>query len=220
MLLGLVFVLLLLTSDIKLVKITVSKVPSVWKVKVFTLSTRVWKTVNAGVPFKSLFFRFEVFVDGVIYFSAIDGLYSGVGSNLVISFDLKSEKFGEVCLPERLVHALLLGVVKVNESLGLLEDYVEGGMMLIGVWTRKDGASKTFTQIYTIKVEDSVYHVLGFRNNGEVLMEMMEESELKVYEPFSGHTNGAGINGEQHTFTVCSYMETLLLLNESDSIIH
>ncbi|GKB02636.1 hypothetical protein Tco_0830725, partial [Tanacetum coccineum] len=43
--------------------------------------------------------------------------------------------------------------------------------------------------------------VLGFRNNGEVVMELTDddnykESGIEVYEPLSGHTNGVGINGK------------------------
>ncbi|GJW06937.1 putative pentatricopeptide repeat-containing protein [Tanacetum coccineum] len=41
------------TSDPKLVKTNVDKISSMWDVDVFTLSTRVWKTVYMGAPFKS-----------------------------------------------------------------------------------------------------------------------------------------------------------------------
>ncbi|GKD68939.1 putative pentatricopeptide repeat-containing protein [Tanacetum coccineum] len=112
------------TSDPKLVKISVSyKIHSMWEVDVFTLSTRVWKTVSTGAPFKLCDLTwFHVFVNRVIYFRASDfNFVNQVGSNFIISFDLKSEKLDEVCLPERLVHTRVLDVAKVNESLGLLE---------------------------------------------------------------------------------------------------
>ncbi|GKB35319.1 ribonuclease H-like domain-containing protein [Tanacetum coccineum] len=114
-----------------------------------------------------------VFVDGVIYFHAYDDVFLDVGvrSNFVISFDLKSEKFGEVCLPERLVHTPDLNVTKVNELLGLLEYYDE----VEGKWSDN--------------------WVLGFRNNGEVVMDY-KESRIAVYEPLSGHINDVGINGK------------------------
>ncbi|GKA08930.1 putative pentatricopeptide repeat-containing protein [Tanacetum coccineum] len=193
------------TSDPKLVKINVSKMPSRWEVDVFTLSTRVWKTVYMGAPFKSCdFARFPVFVDGVIYFRAYDDahLYGRVRSNYVITFDLNSEKFGEVCLPKRLVHAPLLAMLKLNESLGLLEYCFEGEMWVCGVWSRKDGANKPFTNIYTVKGKGLCDKVLGLRNNGEVVTEVVddeyyEESGIKVYEPSSGHINGVRINGKR-----------------------
>ena len=210
------------TSDPKLVKITVTKIPSMWEVEVFTLSTRVWKTVYTGAPFKSCDLASpQVFVNGVIYFGAYD-----MRLNIVISFDFKSEKFGEVCLPERLVHAPYLDVAKVNDSLGLLEYYFEGEMSVCGVWTRKDGANKPFNKIYTIRVEGKPLYgrVLGFRNNGEVVIELdddnYKESRIELYEPLSGHISGVGINGNQCTFFVGSYMETLLLLDQTSSIIH
>ncbi|GKD27922.1 zinc finger, CCHC-type containing protein [Tanacetum coccineum] len=153
----------------------------VWGVEVLTLSTCVWKTVHIGTPFISCdLLCSQVFVNGVIYFRAYDG---GSSFNIVISFDFKSEDFGEVCLPERLVHtpSRYLHVAKVNESLGLLEYYNEGDMRVCGVWKREDGANKT--------------------NNGEVVIELTDddgykESGIEVYEPLSGHTNGVGINGK------------------------
>nr|GEY82614.1 hypothetical protein [Tanacetum cinerariifolium] len=217
------------TSDLKLVKIIDDKIFSMWVVEVFTLSTRVWKTVYTGPPFKSCYLTwFQVFLDGVIYFLVYDDVFLVHGSRLnsVISFHLKSEKFGEVCLPERLVHTPDLTVKKVNESLGLLEYYDEGDMKVCGVWSRKDGANNQFTKIYTIKVEGKWLFnwVLGFRSNGEVVMELdadnYKESRIAIYEPLSGHINDVGINGDLCTLYAWSYMETLLLLDEADSIIH
>nr|GEZ22902.1 hypothetical protein [Tanacetum cinerariifolium] len=155
--------------------------------------------------------------NGIIYW------WDGGGS--IISFDLKSEKFGEVCIPRELVRDSIW-LVKVNESLGLLEHNREGEMWVCGVWMRKDGVNKPFTKIYTVKVEGKQFFngVLGFRNNGEVVMEMADDdfrkSQIEVYEPSSGRINSVGISGEHATFFVWSYMETLLLLDESNSIIH
>jgi F-box interacting protein len=205
------------TNDPNLVKINIVRTPSkCWEVQVFTLSSRVWKTVYMGAP-KSVGLNWNhVSVDGVIYWHSYD--------NFIISFDLKSEKFGEVCLPERLV-ITSVEVVKVHESLGLLEYYYEGEMSVCGVWMRKDGVNKPFTKIYTINFEGKSFNrVLGFRNNGEVVMEMADDdskkSQIEVYEPLSGRFNNVGISGKHHKFTVSSYAETLLLLDESNSIIH
>nr|GFB36544.1 hypothetical protein [Tanacetum cinerariifolium] len=160
----------------------------------------------------------HVFVDGIIYWSTRD--------SFILSFDLKSDKFGEVLILERFVRTYGLRVTKVNGSLGLLECNKEGEMWVCGMWMRKDGVNKPFTKIYTVKVEGkSVFlRVLGFRNNGEVVIEMVGDyytkSQIKVYEPSSGRTNGVGISGDRHTFAAWSYMETLLLLDESNSIIH
>nr|GEV96476.1 hypothetical protein [Tanacetum cinerariifolium] len=117
-------------------------------------------------------------------------------------------------------------MAKVNESLGLLEVYKEGGMSVCGVWMRKDGVNQPFTMIYTVKVEGKPVFstsVLGFRNNGDVVLEMVgddyKESTVEVYEPSLGHINGVGINGDSGEFSASSYKETLLFLDESNSII-
>ncbi|GJS59165.1 F-box domain containing protein [Tanacetum coccineum] len=145
------------TSDPKLVKISVIVTPSMWVVEVFTLSARVWKTVYMGAPFKSCEMVWnQVFVDGVIYWRVFDDIDLDVGlrSNYIISFDLKTEKFGEVSLPEKLVRTYRLVVEKVNESLGLLEYYDEGEMSVCGVWTRKDGRMvKLYWKWWTIMMK-------------------------------------------------------------------
>ncbi|PWA72420.1 F-box domain-containing protein [Artemisia annua] len=216
------------TSDPKLVKISVDKKRSMWVVEVFTLSRRVWETVYTGAPFKSYDLVWhQVSVDGVIYWRAYDDLDldDGFRSNFIISFDLKSDKFGEVRLPDRLVYTHPLSMVNVNESLVLLECNDEGETAVCGVWMRKDGENKPFTKIYTVKVEGrSLYNsVLGFRKNGEVVLELeddnCEESEIEVYEPSSGRTNSVGIKGQYATFSARSYIETLLLLDQSNTII-
>ncbi|GJY82456.1 hypothetical protein Tco_0495832 [Tanacetum coccineum] len=160
-------------------------------------------------------------IDVVVKTPSIFGfIYWPSSGRFLLSFDLKSEKFGEVCIPERLVIPSVMRVVKVNESLGLLEYYKEGGMSVCGVRMRNDGVNKRFTKIYTVKVEGKMMFnssVLGFRNNGDVVLGIggddYKESTVEVYEPSSGHISGVGINGDYLTFSASSYMETLLLLH-------
>ncbi|GJY11765.1 ribonuclease H-like domain-containing protein [Tanacetum coccineum] len=95
------------TSDPKLVRINTIGFPTVlnWEVEAFTLSARVWKTVSNIPPtFRTCHLTSNhVFVEGFIYWHAYDTskLAFGIWSNLIISFDLKSDEFGEVCLPDQ-----------------------------------------------------------------------------------------------------------------------
>nr|GFA73844.1 hypothetical protein [Tanacetum cinerariifolium] len=87
------------------------------------------------------------------------------------------------------------------------------------VWIMKEGVAKSFTKMLSIKAPDTwvYYKVLEIRKNGEVIIENIDDiysSELEVYEPVSGRISGSGINGLSRTFSVNSYMETLLLLDE------
>nr|GEW03870.1 retrovirus-related Pol polyprotein from transposon TNT 1-94 [Tanacetum cinerariifolium] len=94
------------TSDPKLVRINTIGYPTVnGEVEVFMLSTRVWKSVSyISLAFKTCDLTFRpVFVNGFIYWPACDNiqLADGIRSNLIISFELKSDEFREVCLPDR-----------------------------------------------------------------------------------------------------------------------
>ncbi|GKA51416.1 retrovirus-related pol polyprotein from transposon TNT 1-94 [Tanacetum coccineum] len=214
------------TSDPKLVRINTIGFPTVlnWEVEAFTLSARVWKTVSNIPPtFRTCHLTSNhVFVEGFIYWHAYDTskLAFGIWSNLIISFDLKSDEFGEVCLPGRLVRMKKFTISNVYESLGLFEYYKEGETRFCDIWIMKEGLTKSFTKMLSIKAPDTWgvhYRVLELRKNGEVIIENTDDtisSAIEVYEPSSGHINGIGFYGSFDSFSVNSYMETLLLLDE------
>ncbi|GKB76201.1 chitin elicitor receptor kinase [Tanacetum coccineum] len=195
------------TSDPKLVRINTIGFPAVlnWEVEVFTLSAHVWKTVSNIPPtFRTCHLTFNhVFVEGFIYWRAYDNieLAPGILSNMIISFDLKSDEFGVVYLPGRLVHTNVLVLSKVYESLGLFEYYYnDGETRFCDVWIMKEGVTKSFTKMLSIKATHSWvrYRVLELRKNGEVIIENIDDTDssiLQVYEPSSGRISGVGING-------------------------
>nr|GEZ03287.1 hypothetical protein [Tanacetum cinerariifolium] len=166
-----------ITSDPKLVRINTIGHPTLnSEVEVFMFSTRVWKSVtNIPSAFKTCDLTFcFVFVDGFIYWHAYDNikLAPGIRSNLIISFDLKNDEFGQVCLPDGLVRMYEYKISKVYESLGLFDYYKEGGKRFCDVWIMKEGATKTFTKMLSIKAPQSWVHyrVLDIRNNGEAII--------------------------------------------------
>ncbi|GJR89297.1 retrovirus-related pol polyprotein from transposon TNT 1-94 [Tanacetum coccineum] len=207
------------TSDPKLVRINTIGFPTVlnWEVEVFTLSAHVWKTVSNIPPtFRTCHLTFNhVFVEGFIYWRAYDNieLAPGILSNMIISFDLKSDEFGVVYLPGRLVHTNGLVLSKVYESLGLFEYYYnDGETRFCDVWIMKEGVTKSFTKMLSIKATHSWvrYRVLELRKNGEVIIENIDDTNssiLQVYEPSSGRISGVGINGSFGSLKVNSYMK-------------
>nr|GEZ33618.1 hypothetical protein [Tanacetum cinerariifolium] len=137
----------------------------------------------------------------------------------------ESDEFGQVCLPDGLVRMYEYKISKVYESLGLFDYYKEGEKRFCDVWIMKEGATKTFTKLLSIKAPQSWVHyrVLDIRNNGEAIIENIDDtnysSVLQVYDPSSGRISSMGINGSPCSFPINSYMETLLLLDQSNSII-
>ncbi|KAJ0799263.1 putative F-box domain-containing protein [Helianthus annuus] len=110
------------TNDPKIVKIThliwwgniesASHIP--WQVEVYTLSTGAWRSLSGNLPRKRIHFDFSpefdncysVDMGGVLYWLAVDwDSMDGESCNLIISFDMTSEEFGEVNLPNGLAHS-------------------------------------------------------------------------------------------------------------------
>ncbi|KAJ0568710.1 putative F-box domain-containing protein [Helianthus annuus] len=234
------------TSDPKVVKITqintwsdtesVTLIP--WQVEVFTVSSGVWRSpYTTNLPRKSIEFSFsQVVVDGFCYWLATDRSTIDPGFkayNLIISFHMTSEEFKEVNLPDSLIYegsVDYLNISNLRDSLVVLDRDTEENVCY--VWSMKDdGVSKSFTKLFTIYSPDAtLLSVLEFRRSGEPVIEILDNdadpryvpynpSLLAIYEPKSEHISNLGINGIG-SFYVCSYKETLLLLDQPDFTVY
>ncbi|KAK1413559.1 hypothetical protein QVD17_35334 [Tagetes erecta] len=227
------------TNDPKIVKIntssdmeSISCIPR--QVEVFTLSTGAWRSSYSNLPRKSVeFIGFCVMVEETLYWLAMDRIIMDDGfgyCNLIVSFDVTSEEFKEVKLPDTLAHEQHyqnLSVSKLRNSLVVVElDEDEASYV---VWMMEDGIiSKSFTKLYSICTLDAlIIGVLGFRKSGEPLVEFVEndcepcfDSSVVVYERASKCITNLGIKGTDISYSVSSYMETLLLLDRPNSIIY
>ncbi|GKA12986.1 F-box/kelch-repeat protein-like protein [Tanacetum coccineum] len=201
------------------------------EVEVFTLSSGVWRSpVSVDLPRNSigLIEDGNVVIDGFIYWHAYD-MFIMDGSphwyGLIMSFNLTSEEFTEVNLPDSLSvawSAVGLSISKLRDSLVVLRSSYkdDGSLFNCGVWMMENGDPKSFTKIFTITPpDDFVRMVLGFRKSGETIIEVIEEEHdaLSVYEHYSvysEHTNCIGFPGKKLTFFARCYMETLLLLDQ------
>ncbi|MFS8020194.1 putative F-box domain-containing protein [Helianthus anomalus] len=240
------------TNDPKIVKITpmdsTSSIP--WQIDVFTLSTRAWRRpYSTNLPRKSLNFDCSllgVVVDGDFCWLATDRITMDGERryiNLIISFDLTSEEFTEINLPDALAHleGLHLSMLKLRESLVLIQGYLCNDHVF-HVWMMEDDVPKLFTKMFTICIPGAVVlGVLEFRKSGEPIIEILDsscdpyedDSSLVVYEPCSKHITHLGISGMCSFFLSCymgsclgisgmcsfssySYKETLLLLDLPD----
>ncbi|KAM0053510.1 putative F-box domain-containing protein [Helianthus debilis subsp. tardiflorus] len=156
------------TSDPKIVKITERKMKDVacssrWQVKVFSLSSGVWRN----------------------------------------SFGNLSDSLADFMGP--------------RSQEWLMDDIIE-------VWMMENGDSKSFTKVFTIdKPSYCLSRPLEFRWNGELMMRMENSTgEFEVlieYDPFSEHINDPGIESQCHTLAVTSYTESLILINQLDTVV-
>ncbi|KAF5796749.1 putative F-box domain-containing protein [Helianthus annuus] len=214
------------TCDPKIVKITYNDTELMtsnrWHAEVFSLSTGAWRR-HGNPPRNSIqfpCFRIAVAVDGGLYWLAfnripIDGGFRS--DNLIISFDLTSEEFGEVNLPDSLAQCShsSLSIFKLRESLVVHAFDFPCSV----VWMMNDDVPKTFTKLFTINLPVCVI-VRGFRKSGEPIYETVKEHQeiggrLAVCEPNSKNMVDLGID-EAFSFSVFPYTETLLLLDKPD----
>ncbi|GJV37846.1 putative F-box domain-containing protein [Tanacetum coccineum] len=194
------------------------------QVEVFSLSSGSWKRPSGKLPRKSIQYMYpQVAINEFIYWLAYDMRswdWKYQYCHLIMSFDLTSEEFTEVYLPQNLASSKAdVYISKLNESLVVLE---KNHAFNANVWIMQDGDPKSFTHIFTINTPiTSIRDVAGFRKNGEPLIvkkKGLNENELIVYEPNSKQINYTGIAGPFYKFFVTPYTQTLLLLDHKDSV--
>ncbi|GKB64254.1 probable LRR receptor-like serine/threonine-protein kinase isoform X2 [Tanacetum coccineum] len=170
-----------------------------WHVEVFTLSSRVWNVIPSGnLPHESIGLdsKTHVVIDRFIYWGAYEETFDDDGeatiNHILVSFDLITKEFKVAELPRNLRNELGGRPVAVAN---LRESLVVYGSIYV------DGAEcchvwvmerdSSFRKLFTIGERVS-------KNLGKNL----------------------GISGVEGSFFMCSYKESLLLLDHSESDFH
>lgn len=144
--------------------------------------------------------------------------------NLIVSFDMKTESFGTMIVPDSVEQQWTLSVAAVDESLSLIHMKLDS----CSVWMMKEyGIVNSWTKKLEIKL-GSFYgpfqRPLGFTRNGHVLM-AARSGDLVSYDPESENFKGLGINGglsgdqQSFYFYVHTYVESLVLLEGLDRVL-
>ncbi|GJR21355.1 putative F-box domain-containing protein [Tanacetum coccineum] len=155
----------------------------------------------------------QVAIDRYIYWCDLD---TSIGSDMILSFDMISEQFTEIHLPNNLGsnHGALLYMCKLKESFVVIQyncvmDAPESTALEYHVWMMKNGDPKSFTKVYTIMrntLDASVVGVFGFRKSGEPIIVMKSSSgegyEFFVFKPNSRHVNHIAISAKASSFRV------------------
>ncbi|XP_071734245.1 putative F-box protein At1g30920 [Rutidosis leptorrhynchoides] len=203
-----------------------------WDAEIYTASSGVWRTVPSDKPRKSVTLEnVHETINGIIYWLARD--YSSETGNeldkqMIITFDLTSEKIGEVYLPNSLAHPFTdLYLSKRMESLAVISDYYEeGNQQVCDVWIMKHAVLNSFEKIYTFKApKGSSDRVIGFRKNGEPILLRLAPSKgdrFEVYNPSSHQFSDLEVSGNHdivEVVTVSSFKETLLLIDQPNTIL-
>ncbi|GKC02708.1 putative F-box domain-containing protein [Tanacetum coccineum] len=196
-----------------------------WQVEVFRLSLGAWTSLSINLLPGIALTGNQVAIDRFIYWPASHT--SGV--DVIISFDLTSEEFTYIYLPDVLTSNYHdeWEIFKLKESLVVLQSYYDGPDRDYDVWIMENGVQKSFKKIYTIKFNISYEDtsVLEFKNNGEAIVlisddyelceafDLPHQNHLFVYKPNSRRVSSIRFASKEASFFVSSYAETLLLLD-------
>ncbi|KAI8534302.1 hypothetical protein RHMOL_Rhmol10G0079700 [Rhododendron molle] len=169
------------------------------KVEVYALSTGVWKTIKGskiGYHMVEVFWS-RAFANCGVHWTAYSGGKSTGYCNVVLVFDMGSEVFREVKLPEKLVGASPLDLA-------------------VTVWVMKEyGVEESWSRLFTGSLNGDVSTVLGFRKSGEVVVEKWDGT-LVSCQP--GKIKKMRIRGGKESFYLGTYAESLILLDEGKCV--
>ncbi|KAM0054621.1 putative F-box domain-containing protein [Helianthus debilis subsp. tardiflorus] len=167
---------------------SVDRIP--WQVEVFTLSTKTWRSPysSSNVPSESIYiYMNQVVVDGCLYWLAHDRLDER--DNLIISFDMTSEEFREVNLPDSLAHGYHSRYIyNLSESLAVVNYGVKAQKIVCDVWRMEDDSFKKLYTISSLSPDVSLLRVCGFRKTGEPVVALETDLRsiiLATYDPYS-----------------------------------
>ncbi|XP_059660424.1 F-box protein CPR1-like [Cornus florida] len=197
------------------------------EVDVYELSTGVWRSSGSAAPpyYANVGHWSHVFVNGASHWVAFEclGVYGfKQNRNLILSFDMGSEVFKEMILPDSVANGrkLNLSIALFGESLSVFhyDDGYWSTSKSCCIWVMKEyGVEGSWTKLFTVDL-GGINKVLGFRKTGEVLVEK-SDGELVSYDPNSEEEVETGIRSCQSSLHLDTYMESLVLLGGKNEVL-
>nr|XP_023884580.1 F-box/kelch-repeat protein At3g23880-like [Quercus suber] len=214
------------------------------KVEVYSLSSDSWRRIGLGISWRpnvlAHYFNYTLtfpLVSGHLHWmiEMIDegGAQEGRFTSMILSFDVNSEKFKELPLPDDEGSFLVTKcVTSFQEKLALIKfGYgVEPHSMLCSIWVMKEyGVPDSWNKLCVLPV-DVFIDFTGFTNYGILLIQNMPrrvstncELERKyksvLIDPETLHENEISIQVNYH-LDVAIYMESLALLDGANVVFH
>lgn len=216
-----------ITNDHKMIRIVyerpVGQPSAAPKVEIYSLRTGLWKTImGAPIGYSMVeLFGSSVFVNGGVHWLAYSGSVAWSDGNksyrnIIIVFDVQTEVFRELNLPEELAleYPLYLGVVAYRDSISVCqyEDRQRYGCDGFTVWVMNQyGKEDSWSKLLTGSLSAGVSSVLGFKSNGEVVVES-GKGKLVSCQPGTYKKMGIG-GGLASSFYLGTFVESLILID-------
>ncbi|KAK9121329.1 hypothetical protein Syun_018946 [Stephania yunnanensis] len=177
------------------------------EVRVYSFASNSWKVITEFLY--ACISTTGVLTNGALHWVA-HRCDTSEQSRLMISFDIGSEEFQEVPLPEFKNGNVYLSVAVLAGSLCILRH----GTLSLEAWVMKNyGVRETWTMFFSIG--EPVYNLHSFckplciLKNGEVLLTMKGE-QLILYDPKDGRVRNIRVRGLSKWDEMKIYVESLL----------
>ncbi|KAI8029618.1 F-box/kelch-repeat protein [Camellia lanceoleosa] len=218
------------TNDHKVVRVAYARwddgyiVPP--EVKVFTIQSGCWRDVKTTVPYCATEnFWTQAFLNGSVHWVAYKLTVKNRDRSfwsLIMSFDMGSEEFGDLRIPE-----ILVSMSPMNMFAAVFGDSLSIFHYDKRMWTnncsisvmKEYGVAESWSNLFNIDLEGGLGMVLCCRRNGDVLL-AAKGGELVSYNCGTKASMNIGMMcGTKDSYYVDSYMESLVLLIEGNEVV-
>ncbi|KAH9620137.1 hypothetical protein KSS87_008102 [Heliosperma pusillum] len=171
----------------------------------------------------------QVFLNGNIHWVAWerDANTQKFERNWLLLFDVESERFKKMKLPERLkkVNTLNLSVCDHDGKLSVLYSELKGGfsgkeMEKCEIWVKKGyHVGSSWCQVISLDLGSNIGlgWVQCLRNSGEVLG-FAKNGALMSYNPSMKQDKALGFRGRWRSWFTCGFAESLVFLDNKDGV--
>ncbi|KAF2293496.1 hypothetical protein GH714_002260 [Hevea brasiliensis] len=156
----------------------------------------------------------SAFLNGACHWVATkeDGI-----SEVIVSFALGEEVFGEMEVPDCLVNKYIFMDIAVFDGSLLLVPFMKFTTeRCFSVWMmKKYGVPGSWTKLFNISHLEWIRRLVAFRQNGKVLLAKVD-GELVFYDPKTEEISATEILGNTRSFYLDTLVESLVLLDEAN----
>ncbi|TYI62916.1 hypothetical protein E1A91_D10G281900v1 [Gossypium mustelinum] len=154
------------------------------------------------------------YVDGICYWKTVTGAYLDF-RGLILSFDMRNEKFSVLPIPEFVgsFPEYYVDLLVFNGSLGAIVYPLQRIDTSFDLWVTSEGV---WTKQFNIKSIPGVVHPLGFGKNGDLFLRDAND-EVLVFDASTQELKELEINTylDHHRFAISlhTYLESLVHIN-------
>ncbi|XP_058007999.1 F-box protein CPR1-like [Hevea brasiliensis] len=186
-------------------------------VEIYSLRSRGWRKVKKDLKYFITARSSSAFLNGACHWVATKrGNGPGV-RDVIVSFSLGEEVFGEMEVPDCLVMKYhFMDVAVFGGSLLLVASFKLTGEGCFTVWMMKEyGIPGSWTKLFNISHLKWIRKLVAFRQSGKVLL-AKSFGDLVFYDPKTEEIFDTKIWGNAQSFYLDTFVESLVLLDETN----